>query len=705
MQKFTIKLLKRTNDLQAELNSQPSFSHERFEKKAETGEEVWVKFYTGDERLDRQFLLEVAENSPGSGVHVRTIAGNDGKTYKSVTGTFTIDGSIDTPDGQPSAVLCVSGEEESDYTMYRYSGELKIFRTVIYESNRQLFTHDIIVNKDDILGELNHFFREMRTWWNSMCSKWPDFMDHLKMPVTIEEQSDSPFLDPGTASDGKGTPTPSYQLPDLDYLRDAGNDVPAIDKAEQESNKNKIVRSLTSFGIRVREIRATVGHAVTHYEVIPAKGMRMSKVRNLEDGIALNFSPINIRIIPPIPGKGTIGIEIPNNRPQIVSLHSIINSRSFREPKMELPIALGKTIDNKALVADLTKMPHLLVAGAMGQGKTMGLDTIITSLLYKKRPDEMKLVLIDPQREKLCKYASIAKHFMARVGGDNETIITNTAMAVHALNSLCALMDHRYDLLRMAEARNIKDYNQKIANLKLNPAEGHEFMPYVVVVIDEFADLIMAAGKNFEMPLVRLAQLSRLVGIHLVIATQRPAPHIITGFIKANFPARLAYKVAAERDSITVLDGPGANQLVGHGDMLFQCLQSGSTPIRAQGAYIDEQEVRQVCHHIARQPAPIIPFMLPESENVPFSMQKQNTEQDWTNQDPLFEEAARFVVETQVASVSMLQRRYNLGFNRAGRLMEQLASAGIVTSALNEVLVDDEEELKAILEQLNTKDS
>jgi S-DNA-T family DNA segregation ATPase FtsK/SpoIIIE len=372
---------------------------------------------------------------------------------------------------------------------------------------------------------------------------------------------------------------------------------------------------------------------------------------------------------------------------------------------MELPVVLGKTIDNKALVADLTKMPHLLIAGATGQGKTVGLDTIITSLLYKKRPDEMKLVLIDPKRVELNKYASIAKHFMARVGGDKEGVITNTAKAVRTLNSLCALMDHRYDLLKIAEARNIKDYNQKIANLKLNPAEGHEFMPYVVVVIDEFADLIMAAGKNFEMPLVRLAQLSRLVGIHLVIATQRPAPHIITGFIKANFPARLAYKVAAERDSITVLDGPGANQLVGHGDMLFQCLQSGSTPIRAQGAYIDEQEVRQVCHHIARQPAPIIPFMLPESENVPFSMQKQNTEQDWTNQDPLFEEAARFVVETQVASVSMLQRRYNLGFNRAGRLMEQLASANIVTSALNEVLVDDEEELKTILEQLKTKGS
>ena len=314
----------------------------------------------------------------------------------------------------------------------------------------------------------------------------------------------------------------------------------------------------------------------------------------------------------------------------------------------------------------------------------------------------MKLVLIDPKRVELNKYASIAKHFMARVGGDKEGVITNTAKAVRTLNSLCALMDHRYDLLKIAEARNIKDYNQKIANHKLTPAEGHEYMPYVVVVIDEFADLIMAAGKNFEMPLVLLAQLSRVVGIHLVIATQRTVPHIITGSIKANFPARLAYKVAAKMDSITVLDGPGANQLVGRGDMLFQC---GSTPIRAQGAYIDEQEVKLVCQHIARQPAPIKPFKLPESEDVPFSMERENIEQDWTSQDPLFEEAARFVVETQMASVSMLQRRFNLGFNRAGRLMEQLASAGIVTSALNEVLVDDEEELKTILEQLKTKGS
>ena len=702
MHKFNIKLLKRTNDLQTELYSQSPFSHEHFEKKTETGEEVWVKFYNGDERQNRLFLLEVAENSPNSNTHVQTIVGNDGKTYKAVTGTFTIDGTIDTPDGQPSVVLYVSGEEESDYTMYRYSGELKVCRTVIYESDWQLFRHDIIINKDEVLENLNHFFRELRIWWNSICSKWPEFMDHLKMPIAKEETSDNAFPNSEEESDEIDTSSLQYQLPGLDLLRDVGNDDPVVDKIEQESNKNKIVKTLASFGIQMREIRATVGHAVTHYEVIPGKGVRMSKVRNLENDIALNISPVNIRIIAPIPGKGTIGIELPNKRPRIVYLHNILGSMSFQEPKMELPIALGKTIDNKALVADLTKMPHLLVAGATGQGKSVGLDAIITSLLYKKRPDEIKLVLIDSKRVELNKYASIAKHFMARVGGDKEGVITNTAKAVCTLNSLCALMDHRYDLLKIAEARNIKDYNQKIANHKLNPAEGHGYMPYVVVVIDEFADLIMAAGKNFEMPLVLLAQLSRVVGIHLVIATQRTVPHIITGSIKANFPARLAYKVAAKMDSITVLDGPGANQLVGRGDMLFQC---GSTPIRAQGAYIDEQEVKQVCQHIARQPTPIKPFMLPESEDVPFSMQKENIVQDWTSQDPLFEEAARFVVETQIASVSMLQRRFNLGFNRAGRLMEQLASADIVTSALNEVLVDDEEELRAILEQLKTKGS
>jgi len=466
MHKFNIKLLKRTNDLQAELYSQSPFSHEHFEKKTETGEEVWVKFYNGDERQNRQFLLEVAENSPDSNTQAHTIVGNDGKTYKSVTGTFTIDGSIDTLDGQPSVVLYVSGEEESDYTMYRYSGELKVCRTVIYENDWQLFTHDIIINKEEILKDLNHFFREMRTWWNSMCSKWPEFMDHLKMPITKEESSASVFPNPEEGTDETDTLTSQYQLPDLDLLRDVGNDDPVVDKTEQESNKNKIVRALTSFCIQMREIRATVGHAVTHYEVIPGKGVRMSKVRNLEDDIALNISPINVRIIAPIPGKGTIGIELPNNHPRMVSLYSIISSKSFQEPKMELPIALGKTIDNKALVANLTKMPHLLIAGATGQRKTVGLDAIITSLLYKKCPEEMKLVLIDPKRLELNKYASIAKHFMARVGGDKEGVITNTAKAVRTLNSLCTLMDHRYDLLKIAEARNIKDYNQKIANHK-----------------------------------------------------------------------------------------------------------------------------------------------------------------------------------------------------------------------------------------------
>lgn len=496
-------------------------------------------------------------------------------------------------------------------------------------------------------------------------------------------------------------PWTKYKYPTLDLLKKYENDgKPYIDMKEQTANKNRIVEVLNSFGVQIKTIMATVGPTITLYEITPAEGVKISKIRNLEDDIALSLAALGIRIIAPIPGKGTIGIEVPNKKKNIVSMESILNSKKFQEATMELPIAIGKTITNEIFIVDLAKLPHLLVAGATGQGKSVGLNAIITSLLYKKHPNELKLVLIDPKKVEFSIYAPIAEHFMAKVPDDNEEpIITDVTKVIRTLNSLCKLMDTRYDMLKMAGARNIKEYNRKYVNHQLKLTDGHEYMPYIVVVIDEFGDLIMTAGKEIEMPIARIAQLARAVGIHMIIATQRPTTSIITGNIKANFPGRMAFRVSATIDSRTILDRPGANQLIGRGDMLFL---NGNEPVRVQCAFVDTPEIERICQYIAAQPGPVEPMELPEPTTDEGGNAGGNVEMH--NIDPLFREAAEAIVLSQQGSTSMIQRRFSIGYNRAGRLMDQLEKAGIVGIAQGskprEVLIQDKSSLEALLSQL-----
>lgn len=498
-------------------------------------------------------------------------------------------------------------------------------------------------------------------------------------------------------------PWVNYKYPTLDLLKKYENDgKPYIDMKEQTANKNRIVEVLNSFGVQIKTIMATVGPTITLYEITPAEGVKISKIRNLEDDIALSLSALGIRIIAPIPGKGTIGIEVPNRRQNIVSMESILNSKRFQETTMELPIAIGKTITNEIFMVDLAKLPHLLVAGATGQGKSVGLNAIIASLLYKKHPNELKLVLIDPKKVEFSVYAPIAQHFMAKVPDDNEEpIITDVKKVIRTLNSLCKLMDARYDLLKLAGARNIKEYNKKYVNHQLRLTDGHEYMPYIVVIIDEFGDLIMTAGKEIELPIARIAQLARAVGIHMVIATQRPTASIITGNIKANFPGRMAFRVSAMIDSRTILDRPGANQLIGRGDLLFL---NGNEPVRVQCAFIDTPEIERINQYIASQPGPLEPMELPEpttddggDDNVKGGLEGHSI-------DPLFGEAARLIVLSQQGSASMIQRKFSIGYNRAGRIMDQLEKAGVVGAAQGskprEVLIQDENSLEALLAQL-----
>jgi S-DNA-T family DNA segregation ATPase FtsK/SpoIIIE len=495
----------------------------------------------------------------------------------------------------------------------------------------------------------------------------------------------------------------NYHYPTLDLLKKYDNDgKPFIDMEEQNANKKRIVQVLLNFGVEISSIKATVGPTITLYEITPAKGVRIAKIRNLEDDIALSLSALGIRIIAPIPGKGTIGIEVPNAKPNIVSMESILNSKKFQESTMELPIALGKTITNEVYMVDLAKIPHLLVAGATGQGKSVGLNAIITSLLYKKHPSELKLVLVDPKKVEFSIYSPIVKHFLAQVPDeDEEPIITDVKKVVRTLKSLCALMDHRYDLLRQARVRDIKEYNKKFKERLLNPDKGHEYMPYIVVVIDEFGDLIMTAGKEIELPIARIAQLARAVGIHMVIATQRPTTTIITGNIKANFPGRMAFKVSAMIDSRTILDRPGANQLIGRGDMLFL---NGNEPVRVQCAFVDTPEVERIVHFISQQQGYITPYELPEPIADNTEGEGDGTSVSMGNVDPLFEDAARLVVTTQQGSTSMLQRKFTIGYNRAGRLMDQLEKAGIVGAAAGSkprtVMIMDETSLEQILNSL-----
>ena len=493
-----------------------------------------------------------------------------------------------------------------------------------------------------------------------------------------------------------------YKFPTIPLLKHYEDNGPAIDMVEQNANKDRIINVLRNFGVEISSIKATIGPTITLYEVTPAPGVRINKIRNLEDDIALSLSALGIRIIAPIPGKGTIGIEVPNKNPRIVSMESIINTRKFQDSTFELPIALGKTITNEVFMVDLAKMPHLLVAGATGQGKSVGLNAIITSLLYKKHPAELKFVMIDPKKVEFSIYAPIERHFLAKIPDENEDpIITDVTKVVQTLKSLCQLMDHRYDLLKKAKVRNIKEYNAKFKARQLPQALGHDFMPYIVVIIDEFGDLIMTAGKEVEMPIARIAQLARAVGIHMVIATQRPTTNIITGTIKANFPARMAFKVMSQIDSRTILDQSGANQLVGKGDMLFLC---GNTPTRVQCAFVDTPEVEKINEFISDQQGYLEAFELPEPQMDDDGSGKGPGDLSGETLDSLFEEAARLVVVHQQGSTSLIQRKFSIGFNRAGRLMDQLERAGIVGptrgSKPREVFCSDEVELDAKIEAL-----
>lgn len=485
----------------------------------------------------------------------------------------------------------------------------------------------------------------------------------------------------------------NYRFPPIDLMKHYENSEPTINMEEQNANKDRIINTLRSFGIEISTIKATVGPTVTLYEITPEQGVRISKIRGLEDDIALSLSALGIRIIAPIPGKGTIGIEVPNSNPKIVSGQSIIGSKKFQESTYDLPIAFGKTITNEVFMVDLCKMPHILVAGATGQGKSVGLNAIITSLLYKKHPAELKFVLVDPKKVEFSIYSVIENHFLAKLPDGNDPIITDVTKVVQTLNSVCVEMDTRYDLLKLAHVRNIKEYNEKFINRRLNPEKGHKFMPYIVVVIDEFGDLIMTAGKEIELPIARIAQLARAVGIHMVIATQRPTTNIITGTIKANFPARVAFRVSAMMDSRTILDRPGANQLIGRGDMLF--LQ-GADPVRVQCAFIDTPEVEDITKHISRQQGYPTPFFLPEY--VTEDGGSDLSEVDMGRLDPLFEDAARLIVIHQQGSTSLIQRKFSIGYNRAGRIMDQLEKAGIVGatqgSKARDVLCMDENDLE-----------
>ncbi|MGJ1264282.1 DNA translocase FtsK 4TM domain-containing protein [Sphingobacterium spiritivorum] len=491
-----------------------------------------------------------------------------------------------------------------------------------------------------------------------------------------------------------------YQYPPLELLKDYGSGKITINQQELEANKNKIVDTLRNYSIEIEHIKATIGPTVTLYEIIPKPGVRISKIKNLEDDIALSLAALGIRIIAPMPGKGTIGIEVPNSTPEMVSMRSVLATEKFQKTDMDLPIALGKTISNEVYIADLAKMPHLLVAGATGQGKSVGINAILTSLLYKKHPAELKFVLVDPKKVELSLFKKIERHFLAKLPGEDDAIITDTKKVINTLNSLCIEMDQRYDLLKNGQVRNLKEYNAKFVNRRLNPEEGHRFLPFIVLIVDEFADLMMTAGKEVETPIARLAQLARAVGIHLVIATQRPSVNIITGTIKANFPARLAFRVLSKVDSRTILDSGGADQLIGRGDML---LSTGSDLIRIQCAFVDTPEVDQISDYIGGQRGYPSAFMLPEyiDENGEGS---GLADFDMDDRDQLFEDAARLIVMHQQGSTSLIQRKLKLGYNRAGRIIDQLEAAGIVGpfegSKAREVLYPDEYSLEQYLETL-----
>lgn len=550
-------------------------------------------------------------------------------------------------------------------------------------------------NEDDEMeGELIEF--------ESEPDSYEDSDDDFQVTIAEAKEDDAELpedeLDSHRTEYGEYDPKldlANYALPSIDLLNDYGNKGVSVDKAELEANKNKIVETLSHYKIEISKIMATVGPTVTLYEIVPAPGVRISKIKNLEDDIALSLAALGIRIIAPIPGKGTIGIEVPNSKPEMVSMRSLIASKKFQESEYELPVVIGKTITNETYTFDLTKMPHLLVAGATGQGKSVGLNAILVSILYKKHPAQVKFVLVDPKKVELTLYNKIERHFLAKLPGEEDAIITDTSKVVNTLNSLCIEMDDRYELLKLAHVRTIKEYNAKFIKRKLNPEKGHSYLPYIVVLIDEFADLIMTAGKEVEQPIARIAQLARAVGIHLIVATQRPSVNVITGMIKANFPARIAFRVLSKIDSRTILDASGADQLIGRGDML---ISEGQDIVRLQCGFVDTPEVEEICDFIGNQRAYPDAFLLPEyvgeSSDSGGSMDDEEL-------DALFADAARIVVMHQQGSASLLQRKLKLGYNRAGRLIDQLEGFGIIGpfkgSKARDVLFSDEISLEEFL--------
>ena len=531
--------------------------------------------------------------------------------------------------------------------------------------------------------------------------------EEVKEPIfTIEEPKSDTDLLADTLVETKGFYDPtldlsSYKFPPIELLNEYEVGKVQVTQEELNQNKDKILATLTNFKIGIQSIKATIGPTVTLYEIVPEAGIKISRIKNLEDDIALSLAALGIRIIAPIPGKGTIGIEVPNKNREMVSIRSVLATERFQKTDKDLPIAIGKTISNELLVIDLAKMPHLLVAGATGQGKSVGLNVILTSLLYKLHPSQLKFVLVDPKKVEMSLFSKIERHYLAKLPNSEEAIITDTKKVVHTLNSLCIEMENRYEIMKDAGARNIKEYNAKFVSRKLNPKEGHRFLPYIVLVIDELADLMMTAGKEVETPIARLAQLARAIGIHLVVATQRPSVNVITGVIKANFPARLSFRVTSKVDSRTILDTGGADQLVGMGDMLFS---SGSDVIRLQSPFVDTPEIEKVCDFIGSQRGYDSAYMLPEFEGED---EVGASDIDLSDRDALFEEAARLIVMHQQGSTSLIQRKLKLGYNRAGRLIDQLEAAGIVGpfegSKAREVLVKDEMSLEQLLKTLNEK--
>ena len=591
---------------------------------------------------------------------------------------------------------------------------LKYFQNINFKTSKNIeatnefseenFIEEIVdeIDEVEIIQEIEEEFSEEETIKEPPAAKEDNATDKVGIEVEeiLEEKSEIDNLSDKLVDDfGQFDPKlelSKFQFPKLSLLKQYDSEKITIDKDELEENKNRIVETLANYNITISNIKATIGPTVTLYEIIPDAGVRISKIKNLEDDIALSLAALGIRIIAPIPGKGTIGIEVPNKKPTVVSMHSVISAEKFQKSEMELPVAIGKTISNETLVFDLARMPHLLMAGATGQGKSVGLNAVLTSLLYKKHPAEVKFVLVDPKKVELTLYNKIERHYLAKLPDSDEAIITDNKKVINTLNSLCIEMDNRYELLKNAACRNIVEYNKKFKDRKLNPNDGHQFLPYIVLVVDEFADLIMTAGKEVETPIARLAQLARAIGIHLIIATQRPSVNVITGVIKANFPARIAFRVTSKIDSRTILDGSGADQLIGRGDMLFT---QGNELIRIQCAFVDTPEIEVLTDFIGSQKAYATAHQLPEYIGEEGGT---NLDIDIEDRDKLFREAAEVLVIAQQGSASLLQRKLKLGYNRAGRLIDQLEAAGIVGpfegSKARQVLVSDLQALDSLLE-------